>query len=439
MSKIGRETPSVPPESQETPELQKSKDGISNPIEEFSKSILEPFQEIANMYDEILGKSAEAGPAFPSKELKGADFQVMQDRMLKARLGAPEGDSRQVQAQSSDSGKAEGGPVHKRSRSAGSKVAGDKKEVSDGVRVSKGDFKDKTRITDKELSNISGVINFRKGYTLWDGETHLARPLEIDESKTGDFGAVSAKGRVDVLGVHGRLFGQFDASWKEFVATIGLGVQGSFELIGGHVELKHDAPEVKLAGHDASLHSIINLDAFIGAFAEAGAILSIGSDTFLRIGAEAFAGASASISGATSLGDLLGVNATASAWAGVGAKAILDVGFEDGKIDVDVGVGAAVLYGAAIDWGFTVNVGELAKLAEDEGKLLLEDPLAFPGDFLQDVGHVLGTNVGSMFQLLDEVFSLTRKSEPLPGQQPQPDITERIREKQSQKPAEPLT
>lgn len=447
MSKIGRGTPpSIPPESQDTPRLRESKDGLLGAVEDFSKSTLEPFRKIASMYDDILQKSAEDSPA-PQKELKDADLQVLQGRMMKARLGAPEGDSRQVQAQSSGSGKGaqssstgkkEGGPVHKRSRSAGSKVAGDKKEVSDGASVTKGDFKDKTRITDKELSNISGVVNFRKGYTLWDGEAHLLRPFEFDESKTGDFGEVSAKGRVDVLGIHGRLFGQLDASWKEFVATIGLGAQVAFELIGGHVELTHDAPEVKLAGHDASLHTVINLDAFIGAFAEAGAILSIGSDTFLRIGAQAFAGASASISGATSLGDLLGVNATASAWAGVGAKAILDVGFEDGEIDVDMGVGAAVLYGGSIDWGFTVNAGELGKLAGDEGELLLKDPLAFPVDFLHDVGHILGTNVGSLLQLVDEVFSITRKSEILPGQQPQPDATERIREKKSQTPAEPL-
>ena len=142
-----------------------------------------------------------------------------------------------------------------------------------------------------------------------------------------------------------------------------------------------------------------------------------------------------------SLGKLIGVRGSADAYAGAGAKALLNVGFKDGKLDVETGLGAAVAVGAGYDVGVSVNFPEIFKLGEGLGKQGLADPLAFPTDFLQDVGHVLGSNLGSGLYLLDAAFHLTGKSD-VPSDYERrgerEDVTERLDEKKNQKPAQPV-
>ncbi|HSE41909.1 MAG TPA: hypothetical protein VLH08_14185, partial [Acidobacteriota bacterium] len=223
--------------------------------------------------------------------------------------------------------------------------------------------------------------------------------------------------------------------------------------IGFHLQLKHDAPSVKFFGRDASLHSIINVDAYVGIIAEAEATLNIDptkGDGFLRLGAQAYAAATASIAGRTSLGKFGSVYGQGNAYAGVGAGAGLDVGFKDGSFTFSQGAGVAWLYGAGYNVGFSVNVVEFEKLGENMVKDAAGRPVVWvweknfpwpwkpefqevvqaPGDFLQDVGHVLGVNGGSLMALLDIAFGLSRKSDvPSESREYSPDKTEELREK----------
>ena len=112
-----------------------------------------------------------------------------------------------------------------------------------------------------------------------------------------------------------------------------------------------------------------------------------------------------------SLGKLIGVKASGDAYAGAGAKAILKFGFEDGSLKMESGLGAALAVGAGYDVAVSVNFLEIAKMAKWLGKTSMGDPIAFPKMFLQDVGHVLGSNLGSGLYLLDAAFHLTGKSD----------------------------
>jgi hypothetical protein len=402
------------------------------------KDVMEPFTSIVKTTNQTVSTFSKKSEDNAPKSKKG-DEETLERNMLKARMGGSQrkgGDDEQVEKKKSGKKKDSG---------SGSTIFHDKDRVQDGKEVhygkgGKGDLQ-------KEISNVSGIIDWKKGYTLFDKEAHLWRPIEFArELVTDKVGEASAKGRLDVLAIRGRLFGLADLNWKKSVAELGLGVQAAFELIGGHIELKHDAPKVLLGGVDAALHTVINGDAYVGAVAEGGAILNLSWDDFfkksyLQLGGQAFAGAAASISGSMSLGKLIGVRGSADAYAGAGAKALLNVGFKDGELDVETGLGAAVAVGAGYDVGISVNFPEIFKLGEGLGKQALDNPLAFPTDFLQDVGHVLGSNLGSGLYLLDAAFHLTGKSD-VPTNYENPgereDTTKRLDEKKNQRPAQPV-
>jgi hypothetical protein len=410
------------------------------------KDVMEPLTDLVKTTNQTISTFSNKSENAP-KSNKG-DEEALERNMYKARMGGSQRKSGDDQVE-----KRKGGDDHvdkkkkgkNKDAGSGSTIFHEKDRVKDGKEVQygdgvKGDLK-------KEISNVSGIIDWKKGYTILDKEAHLWRPIEFARELTTDkIGEASAKGRLDILAIRGRLFGLADLNWKKSAAELGLGVQAAFELIGGHIELKHDAPKVLLGGVDAALHTVINGDAYVGAVAEGGAILTLSWDDFmkksyLQLGGQAFAGAAASISGSMSLGKLVGVNASADAYAGAGAKALLKVGFEDGTLHVDTGLGAAVAVGAGYDLGVSVNFLEIGKGLEGLGKQALDDPLAFPTDFLQDIGHVLGTNVGSGMYLLDAAFHLTGKSD-VPSDYERPgerdEVTERLEEKKNQKPAQPV-
>ena len=411
----------------------------SSPLKDMPKlvkDVMEPFTSIVKTTNQTISTLSKSSDSDQPKSKKG-DEETLERNMLKARMGGSQRKGGDDQVEKKKSGK-------KKDGGSGSNIFHDKDSVKGGKEVQygdgvKGDLK-------KEISDIDGIIDWKKGYSIFDKDASLWRPIEFaSELVTDKIGEASAKGRLDILGVRGRLFGMADFNWKKSLFELGLGAQGAFELIGGHIQLKHDAPNVFLGGVDAALHTVINGDAFVGAVAEGGAVLNLSWDnffekSFLQIGGQAFAGAAASISGSMSLGKLIGVKASGDAYAGVGAKALLKFGFEDGKLEVESGLGAALAYGAGYDVGVSVNFFEIAKM-ENLGKQAMGDPLAFPTDFLQDVGHVLGSNFGSGLYLLDAAFHLTGKSD-VPSdyerREEHKDITERMDEKKNQRPAQPV-
>lgn len=410
------------------------------------KDVMEPLTDLVKTTNQTISTFSNKSENAP-KARKG-DEETLERNMLKARMSGSQrksGDDQVEKRKGGDDQVDKKKSGKKKDSGSGSSIFHDKDRVQDGKEVQygkgvKGDLQ-------KEISNISGIIDWKKGYTIFDKEAHLWRPIEFaPELVTDKIGEASAKGRLDILAVRGRLFGLADFNWKKSLFELGLGAQGAFELIGGHIELKHDAPKILLGGVDAALHTVINGDAYVGAVAEGGAILSLSWDnffekSFLQLGGQAFAGAAASISGSMSLGKLIGVKASADGYAGVGAKALLKVGFENGELDVETGLGAAVALGAGYDIGVSVNFLEIGKLADGLGKQIQDDQFAFPTNFLQDIGHVLGSNLGSGLYLLDAAFHLTGKSDVPTNYErrgEREDRTDRLDEKKNQKPAQPV-
>lgn len=422
----------------------------SSPLKDMPKlvkDVMEPFTSIVKTTNQTISTLSKSSDSDQPKSKKG-DEETLERNMLKARVGGSQrksGDDQVAKSKGGDDEVEKKKKGKKKEGGSGSTIFHDKDRVKEGKEVKYGDGV--RGDLQKEISNVSGIIDWKKGYTIFDKEAHLWRPIEFARDLATDkIGEASAKGRLDILALRGRLFGLADLNWQKSLLELGIGAQGAFELIGGHIELKHDAPKVLLGGVDAALHTVINGDAYVGAVAEGGAILSLSWDNFfeksyLQLGGQAFAGAAASISGSMNLGKLLGVRASADAYAGVGAKGLINIGFEKGKLDVDAGLGAALAVGAGYDVGISVNFLEIGKLGEGLGKQIVADPIAFPTDFLQDVGHVLGTNLGSGLYLLDAAFHLTGKSD-VPSdyerREEHKDITERMDEKKNQRPAQPV-
>jgi hypothetical protein len=109
---------------------------------------------------------------------------------------------------------------------------------------------------------------------------------------------------------------------------------------------------------------------------------SIGDDTYVDVGGEAFVGAKGSVNGTADLGDYGSVSGGAGGYVGVGAKGDIDVGVKDGKIHFKVGGGLALGIGPEFDLGFDLNYGKIAddlydagSDAVDFGKQAMEDAI----------------------------------------------------------------
>ena len=85
--------------------------------------------------------------------------------------------------------------------------------------------------------------------------------------------------------------------------------------------------------------------------------------TGMQASASAFAGASVGTSGSASVAGV-GASGSAEAWAGVGAKAELDAGYTDGKLEFKFGAGAALGVGGAVSSGFTWDLNQTKTDAE---------------------------------------------------------------------------
>ncbi|MBI3182729.1 MAG: LysM peptidoglycan-binding domain-containing protein [Myxococcales bacterium] len=107
--------------------------------------------------------------------------------------------------------------------------------------------------------------------------------------------------------------------------------------------------------------------AFVGAEATGNATVSLGRDG-VRVGAgvDAFVGAKASAEVKQTLGlgghDVASVGARGEVYAGLGVKAQANVGFQGGRANVDINLGAAVGVGAGVRLNFDVDVFETGKL-----------------------------------------------------------------------------
>ena len=83
----------------------------------------------------------------------------------------------------------------------------------------------------KEISNVSGIIDWKKGIPLLIKRQTLWRPIEFaEELSLTKLVKLLRKDASDVLACRGRLFGMADFNLKKSVFELGLGAQGAFEV-----------------------------------------------------------------------------------------------------------------------------------------------------------------------------------------------------------------
>lgn len=172
-------------------------------------------------------------------------------------------------------------------------------------------------------------------------------------------------GGAEVVGVsgHASVDGQVGA---RATAEAGVGVGrdglpavrvGAEAFVGARVDMRAGG-EARLMGVGADATGTAST--MTGAQASTEASLS---PTGVQASASAFAGASVGTSGSASIAGV-GASGSAEAWAGVGAKAELDAGYTDGKLQFQFGAGAALGVGGAVSSGFTWDINQTKTDAE---------------------------------------------------------------------------
>lgn len=132
---------------------------------------------------------------------------------------------------------------------------------------------------------------------------------------------------------------------------------GAEAFVGARVDTRAGG-EARLMGIGADATGTAT--AMAGAQANTEATLGL---TGMQASASAFAGASVGTSGSASVAGV-GASGSAEAWAGVGAKAELDAGYTDGKLEFKFGAGAALGVGGAVSSGFTWDLNQTKTDAE---------------------------------------------------------------------------
>jgi hypothetical protein len=212
-----------------------------------------------------------------------------------------------------------------------------------------------------------GSLGGRGGKTIGELEDSwsLFEIGKIDEKAEGDWGSAYAKGSTKILGVSGKVYYRLGADFEKKTLEAAVGAKGAAEIVGVHYEAGYDTPDVEIGDSKVDLNTKVNLDAQVGVkgYIEGG--LSIGKENNLKLGAGGFDGADASLKGKIGAGELGDAHGYIAAWAGVGAKAGFDVGFKDGKLKADMGLGLAL--GAGLEWdlGVTLDFGEIVDTGLD--------------------------------------------------------------------------
>jgi hypothetical protein len=297
----------------------------------------------------------------------------------------------------------------------------------DGMWTDRGSVKDSDTESlenignEKMPSNLNGLGTWGQGTTRGDAEWHAAQFGEVNYRDSGDWGSAYAQGSTDVLKVEGRAFG--DAGYKDGSYMASGGVQGRVELIGAHYQGGYTSPTLfNFGGHDITSRTTFNGDASVGATATVQGGIALGKNDYVQLGANGFAGASATVKGSESLGDVASVNGCASGYVGIGAKGDLDVGYKDGELNFNFGLGFAWGIGYSLDFGFSVNPGAIAdgiydgagdackwvgNEAEDAGKWVgnkAEDAGKAVGNAVEDAGKAVGNAVSDAVGDICDLF-----------------------------------
>jgi hypothetical protein len=245
---------------------------------------------------------------------------------------------------------------------------------------------------EKMASNLSSLGTWGQGTTRGDAEWHAAEFGNVNYRDSGSWGSAYAHGSTDVLRLEGRVFG--DAGYKDGSYTASGGVQGRIELIGAHYQGGYTSPVLfNFGGHDITSRTTVSADASVGATATVQGGIALGKNDYVQVGASGFAGASATVQGSENLGDVAGVHGSATGYVGIGAKGNIDVGYQDGELNFDLGFGFAWGFGYSMDFGFSVNVGAIGDGLEDGAKWVgneAEDGAKWVGNQAEDGAKWVG-------------------------------------------------
>jgi hypothetical protein len=234
----------------------------------------------------------------------------------------------------------------------------------------------------KEVTDL-GV--YKGGKNIAEGDLFVSKHQRVIEGE-GDWGKAFFKAQSNIVGVQGRLFYEGKFSSKDFTVKGGLGAEVKVELIGAYYNLGYETPSLDLAGHKLNLNASADITASVQARGFGIAEVSVGKETYVRVGGEAFAGVRTTMEGSLGVGEFANVHGGMEAYAGVGAKGYVTAGLEDGEIKFDFEGGLAAGLGFGVDFGFEVNLVELGETAMDLGK----EGLDAAGEFADWVGGVAG-------------------------------------------------
>lgn len=229
---------------------------------------------------------------------------------------------------------------------------------------------------------------------------------KVDLSAQGRWGSAFVNGSTHV-GVRGRVFG--DASWEDLTAYIGAEAE-----VGARATYSagYSTPRARIAGQEVGIDAGVTADVFAGAAARGKVGVSLkGGEPRVSVGGEAFAGARASIEGSAAANingrQVAEVHGKAEGWAGAGIKGNLDIGFKDGKLNFDMGFGAALGIGGSVDWGFSVDVGAIGKgIAGGLGNVAMLALSGFDLDrtlaVTERAAQQIGRNLANAFDKVDD-------------------------------------
>lgn len=247
----------------------------------------------------------------------------------------------------------------------------------------------------RDIVNNFGIGYGKLGKTLWEGKLGGFDVGKLNEQASGAWGSAYIQGQTTFLEASARAFGDIDPeAWSAMI-----GVEGRLLLAGADYSAGYNTPRLNIGGHEVGINTNANLHAMVGAEGRLMAEVSLKDNPHISVGGEAFAGARARLDGSASLNidgkDLAGVRGGIEGWAGVGAKAGVDVGYKDGKFSFDFDLGLALGLGFAIDFGFDINVGAIADTLGDIGSTLWGG--------LKDVGEFLGKGFGEVGDFFEDI------------------------------------
>ena len=247
-----------------------------------------------------------------------------------------------------------------------------------------------------------------------EGSWNLAEFGKIDEKAEGEWGSAYAKGSTQVLGLSGQVYTNIGVNTDTKSITAGIGAKGSVEIVGAHYEAGYKTPPINIGDETVDLNGQVNGDAYVGVKGSAEIGVSLGGENYVKAGAGAFDGANAELKGKIGVGDIGDVHGELGAWAGVGAKAEFKAGFEDGKLNVDMGLGLALGAGAEWDAGITIDFSEIVDTGLEAMKEIglgeeanwientAGDIIGFAGDVAKETGETLEDIGGEIGDAADD-------------------------------------